>query len=95
MRFVIFAEDRPDGLELRLATRPTHLEYMSGFNTVVAGPILDDEGNPCGSMIVVELDSLAAARAFAENDPYNEAGLFERVSVREFKTVVWPTTDGA
>ncbi len=93
MRFVIHAEDHPDSLELRKATRPTHLHYMNGFEVLVGGPMLDANGDPCGSMVVLEADSLDDALTFAQNDPYNKAGLFNRVSVREFITVLWPDTD--
>ncbi|MEZ5343483.1 MAG: YciI family protein [Acidimicrobiales bacterium] len=90
MRFVIHAEDRADSLELRKATRPTHLAYMNQFPILVGGPMLDANGDPCGSTIIMEAESLEAAQEFAANDPYAKAGLFERVNIREFVTVIWP-----
>lgn len=90
MRFVIHALDHPDSLALRLETRPRHLEYLSAFDIVAAGPLLDDDGNPCGSCIVVELADRAAADDFVANDPYSEAGLFRSVEVHRFRTVTWP-----
>lgn len=90
MLFCIHCQDKPDSLELRMSTRPSHLEYMADFETKVAGPLLDTDGNPCGSVIFIEADDLAGAEAFAANDPYNKAGLFESVSVRAFHTVIWP-----
>lgn len=93
MRFVIHAEDHPDSLDLRQATRSTHLEYMNGFDVIVGGPMLDADGKSCGSLVILEAEDLDAARAFAQNDPYNKAGLFDRVNVREFTTVVWPSSD--
>jgi uncharacterized protein len=90
MRFVIHAIDRPNSLALRLETRPRHLEYMAAFDTLVAGPLLDDDGNPCGSCIIVELADRAAAERFVADDPYRGADLFQSVSVHEFRTVKWP-----
>ncbi|MFM2070329.1 MAG: hypothetical protein RLZZ623_592 [Actinomycetota bacterium] len=90
MRFVLHALDRPDSLALRLETRPRHLEYMAGFDTLVAGPMLDPDGKPCGSCIIVEVADQAAAEAFAAGDPYQLAGLFESVSLHPFHTVTWP-----
>ena len=42
----------------------------------------------CGSLIVLETDSLAAAEAWAAGDPYKAAGLFESVTVTEWKKVI-------
>ena len=54
----------------------------------MAGPFLDSEGSMCGSMIVLDVSSLNAAEAWAENDPYNKAGLFSDVRVQEWKKVI-------
>ncbi|MGX9966815.1 YciI family protein [Roseomonas sp. F4] len=89
MLFAISCTDKPNSLELRLATRPTHLEYlkskMAGF--VVVGPVLDAEGKPCGSLLVVEAADQAEAEALAAGDPYAKAGLFETVTIRPFRMV--------
>ena len=89
MLFVIVAEDKPASLELRLATRPTHLEYLDGQMEalVQAGPVLDAEGRPCGSVLLVDLPDQAAAEAFAAADPYARAGLFAKVTIRPFRQV--------
>ena len=94
MLFCIHCQDKPDSLELRKATRPSHLEYLADFETPVGGPLLDADGDPCGSVIFLEADDLAAAEAFAAGDPYRQAGLFETVTVRAFHTVMWPEGAG-
>ena len=53
MHFVIHAIDRSDAGSLREHTRPTHLDYLGGFDVVFGGPMLDDDGAMCGSLIVV------------------------------------------
>ena len=90
MLFVIHAIDKPNSLELRTSTRPAHLEYLAGFDTPVGGPLLDAEGNMCGSCIVLDVADRAEADAFAANDPYARAGLFASVAVHEFMKVSWP-----
>lgn len=89
MLFAIICTDKPASLDLRMATRPAHLEYLKGFekSTVLVGPLLDPEGKPAGSLLVVEAADRAAAEAFAAGDPYAKAGLFESVVVRPFRTV--------
>lgn len=95
MRFVLFALDKPDSLELRKATRAEHLDYLSQFSTPVGGPMLDEQGNMCGSMVVFEAESRAEVEDIAANDPYAKAGLFESVTIREFVSSLWPTTEEA
>lgn len=92
MLFVIYATDKKNSLALRQTTRATHLAYMSNFDTRVGGPLLDEDGNMAGSMIVLEAEDLAAAKEFAANDPYRIAGLFESVHVTGFKAAIWPDT---
>ncbi len=91
MRFAVFSLDKPDSLELRLSTREAHLAYLSQFDTPVGGPMLDDDGNMCGSMVIYEAESKADVENIIANDPYALAGLFQTVELREFKSVMWPT----
>jgi uncharacterized protein YciI len=90
MIWCIHCVDRPDSLALRQETRPSHVDYLGQFDIPVAGPLLDESGEPCGSCIFLEAPDRAAAEDFARNDPYAIAGLFETTSVREFMTVRWP-----
>jgi hypothetical protein len=89
LHFTIQCVDKPDSLELRLATRPAHLEYLRANQEkfVVVGPVLDDEGKPRGSLYVLDLPDRAAAEAFIAADPYAKAGLFESVVVRPMRIV--------
>lgn len=99
MHFVITAFDKENSLDLRMSTRSKHLEYaIENACTVVAGPILTegDDPKPKGSVIIIEAESLEAAKKYAENDPYALAGLFDKVSVRPWMPALgkWlPTGD--
>lgn len=90
MQFVLTAYDRPGALPLRLETRPAHLDYLREIagSIVVAGPILDEEGKPCGSVIVYEAPDKAAAEKLVKEDPYSKVDLFETVELRGFRLVV-------
>lgn len=92
MRFAIFAQDKPDSLELRMETRAEHLAYLSNYELLVAGPLLDDDGAMCGSLIIMEAESSEEIERIAEGDPYRKAGLFESVTIRAINTTVWPGT---
>ena len=89
MLFAVICTDRPGGLDLRLATRANHLAYLTTYKDklVHAGPTLDADGRPCGSVLIIDVEDRAAAEGFAAKDPYAEAGLFESTVIRGFRTV--------
>jgi hypothetical protein len=90
MQFAIYCVDKPNALELRMATRAAHLQYLDGkpIEIVIAGPLLSDDGkNMRGSLFIVEADDIAQVRRFSEADPYRKAGLFERVDIHGFRKV--------
>jgi uncharacterized protein YciI len=94
MLFAIICRDRAGALETRAATRPKHLDYIDRHRDamVIAGPMLDAQGDPIGSLLVVEAAGQGAAQAFANADPYAAAGIFADVEIRPFRLVV---KDGA
>ena len=82
--------DKPGSLDLRMKTREEHLAWIEkGLpNITFAGPMLGDDGvTPQGSVIVAEFADLAQSRDTQKNDPYQKAGLFERVVVQPTKQV--------
>lgn len=91
MLVMMVCMDKPGHVDLRLKTRPQHLEWIenSGLALMYAGPILADDGQtPAGSLILAEFDTLDAARAFQKTDPYAKAGLFEKVTVQPTRKVL-------
>ena len=88
--FALFCVDKPDSLDLRLATREAHLAYVGGFRDQMklGGPLLDGKGDMAGSLIVLEAADLAAAESFSAGDPYTKAGLWARVDIRAFKATL-------
>ena len=91
MLFAFLCTDKPGHLHVRMDTRPAHLEHLNKLNAggvlKMAGPFLDDDGKPNGSLVIVEAEDMAAARALAEADPYYQAGLFEKVEVKPYNWV--------
>jgi hypothetical protein len=96
--YAIIAEDRDDSLEQRLKARENHLARLKQLQNegrlLLAGPhpMIDSEDpGPAGfsgSLIVAEFDSLDSAKAWADADPYIEAGVYSRVKVKPFKKVL-------
>lgn len=89
MLYALMAWDKDGALDVRMTNRPDHLAYLESTGVVrQAGPFLDAEGQPCGSLIVLEVDDIDAAKAWAENDPYATAGLFRDVKISAWKRVI-------
>jgi uncharacterized protein YciI len=96
--YVIVGEDAPDSLAARLAARPAHLQRLETLQAagrlLLAGPFpAIDSLDPgpagfSGSLIVAAFDSLEAARAWADADPYVAAGVYAQVTVKPFKKVL-------
>ena len=97
--FLINARDKANSLELRLANRENHLQWAGGFadRIAMAGPVLGPDGKTmAGSTFVIEFDDLAAAQAWAAEDPYAKAGLFEQTEIIPFLWLIGdgPSNDG-
>lgn len=91
MLFVLLCTDKPFSNALRQVTRPQHLAYVAASGTAVkfAGPLLSDDGEKMeGSLIVLEAADLAAARAWAEADPYAKAGLFAETKIKPWRFLI-------
>jgi uncharacterized protein YciI len=92
--YAIHANDRADSLEARRTARPAHLERLQQLQDLgrllVAGPLpaidADDPGPAgfSGSLVIARFESLAAARAWAADDPYVAAGVHTSVEVSPF-----------
>jgi len=98
MLYAIVSEDIPNSGPLRAAARPQHLARLEALRNdgrlVLAGPcpaIDAEDPGPAGftgSLIVAKFASLEDARAWADMDPYVEAGVYADVVVKPFKYVL-------
>jgi uncharacterized protein len=98
MWYAIEGYDAPNCLQHRLASRAAHLARLTALRDagrlLLAGPcpaIDAEDPGPAGfsgSIIIAEFESLAAARTWADADPYVDAGVYARVDVRPFKAVL-------
>jgi uncharacterized protein YciI len=89
--YVFHGLDRPGALELRKATRATHLAWLEAQTprVKIGGPMLAEDGaTPVGSMLVVEAETLAGAKALFAQDPYTLAGLWAETTVRPFNWLI-------
>jgi uncharacterized protein YciI len=95
MFYVFIGQDTPDSLEKRLAIRPAHVARLQALQAegrlLLAGPFpavdAEDPGAAgyTGSLIVAEFASLADAQSWADAEPYLNAGVYEKVTVKPFR----------
>ncbi|TYT23664.1 YciI family protein [Luteimonas viscosa] len=98
MWYAIEGYDGEHALDRRKATRERHLERLATLRDLgrllVAGPcpaIDAEDPGPAGfsgSIVIADFASLEEARAWADADPYVEAGVYTRVEVRPFRQVL-------
>lgn len=89
MRAALVCKDKPGSLQIRLDTRAAHLAHIQYSGIVeMAGPFLNEAGEMCGSLVVLDVETLDQARDWAARDPYALAGLFESVTITEWKKVI-------
>lgn len=98
MLYAIIGYDQPDSLEARMAARPAHLARLdilqNAGRLILAGPFpAIDSPDPgpagfTGSLIVAEFASLEDAQNWANEDPYINANVYQKVEVRPFKQVL-------
>ncbi len=98
MLYAVIAQDVADSLEKRMSARPAHVERLNALKDdgrlILAGPHpAIDSSEPgsagfSGSLIVAEFESLEAAQAWADADPYITAGVYDSVVVKPFNKVL-------
>jgi uncharacterized protein YciI len=90
--FCMIGRDGPQGLELRKLHREAHLANVAPLKNAgqmaYAGPLIDEENLPCGSILIFEADDLDSARRFAASDPYVVEGIFESFELFETAQVL-------
>lgn len=95
MLYAINSTDVPNSLPLRKSARPNHLARLEQLKEegrlLLAGPYpavdAHDPGDAgfSGSLIIAEFESLEAAQAWADADPYVAAGVYAEVKVKPFR----------
>lgn len=91
MLFAAICLDKPGHVDLRLATRAAHLAFLEehAASVKLGGPFLNSAGEkPIGSLLILDCENEAAARALLEADPYAKAGLFTSVELKPWKRAV-------
>ena len=88
--FALHAIDRPDALPLRLEHYAAHRAFIEtanehGIVIVLSGPLQSDDGEVMiGSLFVIEAPDRDTVEAFANADPFHQAGVWGDVKITRF-----------
>lgn len=90
MKFALQCTLAKDSNDKRIALRTEHLRYIEAHKEQIfcGGPTLDESGHPEMMLIVLDVPDLASAEAFINAEPYNCSGVFERVTIRQWRQVL-------
>lgn len=95
MRFIALFFDDIQPRDLDPALSSAHFDYLARHRDRIteAGGLRTDADAPfCGSLWVIEADSLAEARALALGDPYCTAGLRPDTRILQWNRAPLPKT---
>ena len=89
MLIALMAKDKNGALQTRLDNRDAHLAHIKNSGIVMhGGPLLNDAGKMCGSLVILDVEDMTAAENWAENDPYAKAGLFASCELVHWNKVI-------
>lgn len=91
MLYAIRCVDAEDVASVRDEYLTPHKDYLKGRADVlvVGGALLGDDGEPYGSLYIVNVPDRAAAEAFSQADPFTSAGVFGEVTISAMRKSHW------
>jgi len=97
--FAIIGHDVANSSAQRLITRTEHIERLKALHQkgrlVIAGPTPIEHGKSdmSGSLIIADFDSIEAAQAWANDEPYLRDGVYSHVDIKPFVQALPAPTD--
>jgi len=93
MLYSIVLTDAPNSDAARKAHHDGHISHFKAHKDqlALAGPLMGDDDASVGSLVVIDCDSEAAARAFIEADPFFDAGVWENIFIAKLKASIVDT----
>ena len=90
MLHAILCTFKPGALAEAKAKRLEHYEFLrrKRRDIVEGGPLTGTDGLPTAMLVVIDRDSVEAARDWIAHEPYTAAGLFESVLIRQWHRVI-------
>jgi uncharacterized protein YciI len=92
--FFVYGRDRPGSFDVKMSLNEDHWRFMDGYadRLIARGPTVTEDGeSSTGSLHIVDLPDVRAAREFAYEEPYFRAGVFESVVLCRFVNLLGRT----
>jgi uncharacterized protein YciI len=88
--YIVICKDKKDSLEKRLENRKMHLDHLKKINkqVLLAGPMMNKNQSPKGSVLILNFENKEKLKKFLKADPYVKVGLFEEITIENFKRVL-------
>ncbi|MBL6958231.1 MAG: hypothetical protein ISR52_04570 [Rhodospirillales bacterium] len=83
VQYLIEAHDKDGADDLRDELRAEHEAFQAEQESlyITRGPLMSDDGaRQIGSLMIIDVPDLAAARKFWDGEPFNYGGLFSKVN---------------
>ena len=84
MLWAIYCLDKPNTAAARSELLKVHRNYLDANVTDIffSGPLLSDDAEQSfGSLFILNVKGRVEAQAFIDNEPFNNAGVFERIHI--------------
>jgi uncharacterized protein len=90
MRFALQCVLAENTDEQRIALRTKHLQYIEAnkHRIFCGGPTINHEGQPEMMLIILDALDVSSAEAFIKSEPYNQAGVFAKITIREWRQIL-------
>ena len=87
--FCFYCRDGENNDKLRAVHLEAQREWMAQHdeNYRAAGPLTNSKGEFVGSLLIIEAEDEAAARATVNDDPYLTGGVWQSIRVDKFEPV--------
>ncbi|MFP6713325.1 MAG: YciI family protein [Rhodospirillales bacterium] len=91
MLFIIYQEDVENSAPLREIHKPAHFKYLEKHEDifVLGGAMLAEDDARIGSVLILNVPSLAEAEKFSENEPLRNGGVFKSVKITRMRRGQW------
>jgi uncharacterized protein YciI len=100
VEYFVYGRDAVGGYDIKVRLNEEHWAFMDRYaaEMIARGPTLADDGEETtGSLHILELPDLEAAKKFAFEEPYYRAGAFESVMLAGFRNLsgrtMWEFTE--
>lgn len=92
MLWAISRVAKPNSAAIREKALQAHRDFLHSQKSIVilSGATLTDDGEEvAGSMLIVNVNSRAEAKAFSDGDPFTKAGMFKSVTITRMRKGTW------